>query len=97
MGLHFIYIYICIYIFIYKGGQYSAVGRAMRFRLDDLEIKCQWGGETGSKANPESCTTGTWSFVGVKWLVRGADHPLLSSAALRMCWNYKSVLLDLEV
>jgi len=35
--------------------------------------------------------------VGVKWLVRGADHPLLSSAALRMCWNYKSVLLDLEV
>ena len=54
------------------------------------------GGETGSKANPESCTTGTWSFPRVKLSARGADHPLPSSAALRMGWNYKSLLVDLE-
>ena len=53
------------------------------------------GGETGSEANPESCTTGTSSFPRVKRPARGADHPLHSSAALRMGWN-KSLLVDLE-
>jgi len=54
------------------------------------------GGETGSESNPESCTTDTWSFAGVKRPARVADHPLPSSAALRMGWNYKSVLVDQE-
>ena len=35
--------------------------------------------QTGPGAHPASCTMGTGSFPGVKWLGRGADHPPPSS------------------
>ena len=45
--------------------------------------------QTGLKAYSASCTMGTGSFPGAKWLGRGTDHPT-PSAGLRMGWNYTS-------
>ena len=36
--------------------------------------------QIGPEAHPASCTMGTGSFQGVKWLGRGADHPPPPSA-----------------
>jgi hypothetical protein len=36
--------------------------------------------QTGPGAHPASCKMRTWSFPGVKWPGRGADHPPLPSA-----------------
>jgi hypothetical protein len=39
--------------------------------------------QTGPSVHPVSCTMGTGSFLGVKRLGRGADHPPLSSAEIK--------------
>ena len=63
-------------------GRDSSVGIATRYRLDGLGIESRWGGarfsapvQTGPEAYPDSCTTGTGCFPGVKRTGRGADHP----------------------
>ena len=39
--------------------------------------------QTGPGAHPASCTMGTGSFPGVKWLGSSADHPPPSSAEVK--------------
>jgi len=39
--------------------------------------------QTGPGAHRVSYTMGTGSFLGVKWLGRGIDHPPLSSAEVK--------------
>jgi hypothetical protein len=39
--------------------------------------------QTGPGAHPDSCTTGTGSFLAVKRLGRGADHTTPSSAEVK--------------
>jgi len=39
--------------------------------------------QTWAGAHPDSCTTGNASFLGVKLLGRGVDHPLPSSAEVK--------------
>ena len=70
-------------------GRNSSVGIATRYGLDGPGIESRWGGVTFSApvqtdpgAHPASYTTGTGSFLGVKWPGRGADHPPLSDPGL---------------
>jgi len=58
-----------------------------------MGIKCRWGTR---RAPRQTQNPAQRFFAGVKRPGRGANHPLPSSAALRMGWNYKSVLVDLE-
>jgi hypothetical protein len=65
-------------------GRESSVGTATRYGLDG---RIPVGGarfsapvQTGSEAQPASCTMGTGSFLRVKRPGRGVDHPPPSSA-----------------
>ena len=71
-------------------GRDSPAGIATRYRLDGLGIESRWGGakfsalvQTGPGAHPASYTMGTGSFLGVKRLVRGIDHPPPSRAEVK--------------
>jgi hypothetical protein len=70
-------------------GRDSSVGIATRYGLDGPGIKSQWGArfsapvQTGPGAHPASYTMGTGSFLGVKRLERGIDHPTPSSAEVK--------------
>jgi hypothetical protein len=73
----------------------SSVGIATRYVLDGqwIEFLWGWGGgvgarfsapvQTGPGAHPASCTMSTGSFLGVKRLGRGAEHPPPSSAEVK--------------
>ena len=64
----------------------SSVGTATRYGLDGPVIEFRWGArfyahvQTGSGADPASYTMGTGSFLGLRWLGHGIDHPPPSSA-----------------
>jgi hypothetical protein len=69
-------------------GPGSVVGIATGYRLDGPEIESWWGRarfsapvQTGPGAHPDSCTIGTWVFLGVKSgrCVTLTPHPLLVS------------------
>ena len=70
-------------------GRDSSVTIASCYRLDDPGIESRWGArfsapiQTGPGANPASYTRGTGSFLGVKQLGRGIDHPPPSSAEVK--------------
>ena len=57
-----------------------------RYGLDGPGIESRWVArysapvQTGPGAHPASYTVGTGSFLGVKRLGRGVDHPPISSA-----------------
>ena len=67
----------------------SSVGIVTCHGLDRPGIKCWWGVifsapiQSGPRAHPSSCTMGTRSFPGVKWLGRGVYHPPSSSAKIK--------------
>jgi hypothetical protein len=71
-------------------GPGSSVSIATDYGLDGPGIEFQWGArffahvQTGPVAHPASCTMGTGSFPGVKWMGCDADHPPPPSAKLRM-------------
>jgi hypothetical protein len=73
----------------HSSGQDSSVGIATHYRLDGLGIKSRWGArfcaqvQTGPGAHPASYTMGTVSFLGVKRLECGIDHPPPSSAEVK--------------
>jgi hypothetical protein len=82
------YMYMCIYIHTYTHtrarthkGRDSVVGIATRYRLGGPVMESWWGArfsaplQTGPRAHPATYTMGTVSFLGVKWLGRGVDHP----------------------
>ena len=62
-------------------GPGSSVGKATRYGLDGPGIESRWGArfsapvQTGPGIHPASCTMCTGSFLGVKRLGRGVDHP----------------------
>jgi len=66
------------------------VGIATLYRLDGPGIEFA-PFQTWPGAHPDSCTTGTASFLGVKRLGRGADHPLPSSAEVKEGESYTSI------
>ena len=66
----------------HEGGWESVVGIATPCGLDDPRIR--------TKAQPSSCTMDTWYFLEVWRPKGGADHPLASTAGLRMGWSYTS-------
>lgn len=66
----------------HEGGWESVVGIATPCGLDDPRIR--------TKAQPSSCTMDTWYFLEVWRPKGGADHPLPSTAGLRMGWSYTS-------
>jgi hypothetical protein len=71
-------------------GRDSSVGIATGYGLDSPGIESKWGArfsapvQTGSVANLASYTMGTGSFPGVEWLGHGVNHPLLSSAEVKV-------------
>jgi hypothetical protein len=62
---------------------------ATRYGRDGPGIKSLWGWEfphlsrPALRAHPVSCTMGTGSFSGPKWLGRGIDHPPPSSTEVK--------------
>jgi hypothetical protein len=79
-----------------KRSRDSSVGIATSNRLDISGIESRWGArffahvQTGPGAQPASCTMGTGSFLGVKQLENGADHPPPSSAKVTNAYSYTS-------
>jgi hypothetical protein len=67
-------------------GQDSSVGIVTCYGLDGPGIASQWGAkfsapvQSGPGAHPTSYTMGTGSFLGVRWLGCGVDHPPPPSA-----------------
>jgi len=70
-------------------GQDSSVGIVTRYGLGGLGIESRWGqdflhlSKVAPGAHPASYTMGTESFLGVKRLGRGNDHPPSSSAEVK--------------
>jgi len=58
-------------------GQDSVVGIAIRYRLDGLGIEYWWGARFSApvQTSPASYTMSTRSFLGLKRLRHGTDHP----------------------
>jgi len=67
----------------------SSVSIVTRYWLDGPGIEFRWGGglsspvQTGPGVHPASYTMGTGSFLGVKWLGPGVDHPHPSSPEVK--------------
>jgi hypothetical protein len=68
----------------------SAVGIATRYDAtgrsrDQIPVGARFSApvQTGPGAYPDSCTMGTGSFPGVKWLGCGIDHTPPSSAEVK--------------
>ena len=67
----------------------SSVGIATCYGLGSLEIEPWWEArfsapvQTGPGAHPASYTMGTGSYLGVKQLRRGIEHPPPSSAKVK--------------
>jgi hypothetical protein len=67
----------------------SSVITATRYGPDGLRIESHWGAriyapvQTGPGAHPAFYTMGTGSFLGVKQLGRGVEHPPLYSAEVK--------------
>ena len=79
-----------LYIYIYvKWAADDVVGIATCYRLDDPGIESQWGQNLPHPSRPAlghiqaSYTMGIGSFLGVKQLGRGVDHPPPSSAEVK--------------
>jgi len=78
-------------------GPGSSVGIATDYRLDGPGIESRWGArfsalvQTGPRAHPVSCATGTGSFPGVKCGrgVRLTTHPLLAPRS----WKNRAIPL----
>jgi hypothetical protein len=69
-------------------GPDTSVGIVTHYRLDSPGSNPDGGRfsapvQTGPRAHPAPFTVGTSSFLGVKWLGRGIDHPPLSSAKVK--------------
>ena len=64
--------------------RYSDSLRAGRFG-DQIPVGARFSAplQTSSETHPASCTMGTGSFLGVKQLGHGVDHPRLSSAKVK--------------
>ena len=80
----------------------GAVGIATRYGLDGtgdriplrgVEARFSAPVQTGPEAHPASCTTGTWSFLGVKRLGGGFDHPPHLTPRLKKEYSYTSTPL----
>ena len=78
---------VLIYLFLVRRG--SSVGIATRYGLDGpgdrIPVAARFSvpAQTGPGAHPASCTMGTRSFLGVKRLGRGVDHPPQSRAEVK--------------
>jgi hypothetical protein len=70
-------------------GWNSVVSIVTHYRLDNPGIESLWGArftapvQTGPGAHPASYTMGTGSFLGVKWMRHGVDHPTPSSVDVK--------------
>jgi len=73
-------------------GQDSVVSIAIRYGLDGMGIKSWWDVRFSApvQTSPASYTMSTRSFLGVKWLRHGADHP--SHLGLRLEKEYSYTL-----
>jgi len=67
----------------------NVVGITTRYRLDGPGIESHWGRDfstpvqTSSETHPASDTVGTGSFLRVKRLGHGVDHPSQSSVEVK--------------
>jgi hypothetical protein len=62
----------------------SSVSIVTRYGLDGAGIESRWGRDFQHPSRPAlALTMGTGSFLGVKWLGCGIDHPPASTAEVK--------------